>query len=177
MILHTLILCLTVLLHISLLSESPIVPVPHAHDLPTTFSIMKYAEGYECIQATTHFTQAGLYFLQLLTNKELKTTDPSRWVDACKKTYSLLSRLHHQSNFWLTQLAVLPQKGITPSEKEWREISMLATNIANQEAFLSSSKIKNYSMLIAVTEAKILNENPTPFIARRIRTYAPPSRW
>ncbi len=177
MILHSIILCVTVLLHISLLSETPIVPVPHGDDLPANLSITQYAEGYELIEKTTHFTQAGLHFLKLISNDVARTAHSTAWVHECKQTYSILNILHHKSTLWLMQLSTLPQKGIIPSKKEWLEITTLAREVQKQKDFVTSSRMQRYLQLIAHTEAAVLASSRDAFITQRIRTYSPPSRW
>jgi hypothetical protein len=158
-------------------AEKPIVPVPPITDISLSLSILKYSEGFELLQKTTHFNQTLLHFLRLISNEKERTTNPLAWVHECKQTYSLLNTLHHQANIWLTHLAILPQKGITPSPQEWHEISALGKEVEQQRLFLSSTKMKRYMLLIAQTESQLLTSMREPFITKRIRTYTPPPRW
>ncbi len=175
--LSIIIITLSLCMHRSVIAEKPIIPAPQDYDLPTAISILQDPIGYELIQRTTHFTQASLHFLQLISDQVVRTTNGIHWVHTCKKIYSLLNTLHHQSNLLLTQLAMRPQKGIIASEQEWIEISAQATLVAQQKNFLSSKKMRLYLQLIAQTESALLTTSSEKFITHRIRTYRPPTRY
>lgn len=162
---------------VTISAETPIVAAPKESDIPASFHIQQYPEGAELLRKTTHFTKASLYFLKLITDDEQRTSESAQWVDACKKTYSLMNTLHHQSNFWLTQASSLPAKGITLSGQVWDELAHLATTVHAQENFLASVFKKKYLDLIAHTESEILKTQKESFIRSRIRTYISPSRW
>jgi hypothetical protein len=158
-------------------AEKPIVPEPQESDIPASFNIQQYPEGIELLRKTTHFTQTSLYFLKLITDEKQRTEESAQWVNVCKKAYSLMNTLHHQSNFWLTQASSLPAKGITLSRHIWDELAHLATIVQTQEDFLASVSKKKYLALIAHTESEVLKTHSESFIQSRIRTYINPSRW
>jgi|GEM_PF-5570237 len=161
----------------SLSAEKPIVPEPTDDDIPHSLHILQYSEGVELLRKTTHFTDTSLYFLRLISNDQERKKHSAIWVHSCKKTYSLLNILHHQSNFWLSQAASLPAKGMALSKQVWNELAQLATVVQQQEQFLASLKKKQYLHLIAQTEFEILRTQKNSFIQSRERSYKEPLRW